>query len=138
MAAPVWSKARMATLIPIRNMDRALRFYTKTLGGKLTYRGTGAMKDAWASLRLGREELWLIVPSKHERRTLAYQTFLVKDIRKAVAELKRKGVRFQAGERGTPDSRVEGPITFEPFGAGAFFKDPEGNLLMLWQNLPPM
>ena len=35
-----------------------------------------------------------------------------------------------------PKSRVEGPIAFETFGAAAFFKDPEGNLLMIWQNSP--
>jgi predicted enzyme related to lactoylglutathione lyase len=133
-----WSKASMATLVPIRNMNRAIRFYTKSLGAKLSYRGMGEMKDSWAQLKLGREILWLIEPTKYEKRTLAYQTFLVKNIRAAVSELKRKGVKFQKAQRGSKEGRIEGPISFEPFGASAFFKDSEGNLLMVWQNEPPM
>jgi catechol 2,3-dioxygenase-like lactoylglutathione lyase family enzyme len=130
------SQARLATLIPIREMSRAIRFYTKTLGGKLTYRGEGEMKDFWASLRLGTNEIWLIRPQKREKRTLAYSTFLVKNIRSVVSELKRKGVRFQPAERMSPETKLEGPIAFEPFGASAFFRDPEGNVLMIWQDPP--
>jgi hypothetical protein len=36
------------------------------------------------------------------------------------------------------ETKVEGPIAYESFGASAFFKDSEGNLLMVWQNNPPM
>ena len=134
----MWSSAKMATMVPIRNMRRAIKFYTKTLGAKINYRGEGSMKDWWASIQLAKEELWLIIPSKHEKRTLAYQVFLVKNIKSSVKELQRKGVTFRRGEKGTPESKVEGPITWEPFGASAFFKDSEGNLLMVWQNFPPM
>ena len=38
----------VVTFIPIRNMSRAVKFYTKTVGGKLITRGTGKMKDFWA------------------------------------------------------------------------------------------
>ncbi len=134
----MWAKADMATLITIKDMKRALKFYTKVLGAKLLYRGTGEMKESWAAIRLGKEVLWLIGAPTPEKRKLAYQAFLVSDIRKAVDELKRQGVKFEKGERGSPGSRVEGPINFESFGASAFFKDSEGNLLMVWQNVPPM
>ena len=55
------TKARLATLMPIRNMNRALRFYTKSLGGRVQYRGRGAMRDAWAWIRLGDHDVWLII-----------------------------------------------------------------------------
>ena len=58
---------------------------------------------------------------------------MVDDIKTAVGELKGKGVKFRRGEKTSKESRVDGPITFEPIGATAFFKDSEGNLLMLWQ-----
>ncbi len=132
------SEARVATLIPIRNMDRAIKFYTKTLGGKLLYRGQGQMKDSWASVKVGRSEFWMITPQERERRSLAYTTFLVKDIKTVVKELRDKGVRFQQAERMSKETRIEGPIAFDPFGASAFFKDTEGNLLMIWQNFPAM
>ncbi|MCI4354890.1 MAG: VOC family protein [Thermoplasmata archaeon] len=126
------------TLIPIKNMTRAVRFYTKTLGGKLLYRGEGPMKDAWASLLVGGAQVWFVTPGVREKRKLAYQTFLVKDIRKFVAGLRRRGVKFEKASRMSKETKVEGPIAFDPFGASAFFKDTEGNLLMAWQNFPPM
>jgi catechol 2,3-dioxygenase-like lactoylglutathione lyase family enzyme len=129
---------RMVTLIPIRNMDRAIRFYTKILGGKLGDRADGPMKNYWASLRVGGAEVWFVAPQQREKRKLAYQTFLVKDIRKYVADLKRRGVKFGKAERMNKETKVEGPIAFDSFGASAFFKDSEGNMLMAWQNFPPM
>lgn len=132
------SAATLATLMPVRNMNRAIRFYTKTLGGKVRFRGQGAMRNSWASLTLGKNEIWLITPQKREKRTLAYSTFLVKNIRSVVKELKSKGVSFQRAERMGPDTRIEGPIARESFGAAAFFRDSEGNVLMIWQNIPPV
>ncbi|MGI0156233.1 MAG: VOC family protein, partial [Thermoplasmata archaeon] len=66
----------MATLMPIRDMKRAIKFYTKSLGGKLRSRGSGEMKNFWASLTLGDHEIWLIAPEKREKRALAYTTLL--------------------------------------------------------------
>ncbi|MGI0079995.1 MAG: VOC family protein [Nitrososphaerales archaeon] len=44
------SKAGFATFVLIRDMDRAIKFYTKTLGGRLQMRAEGEMKDSWASV----------------------------------------------------------------------------------------
>ena len=134
----MFSEARLATLIPVRNMDRAVKFYTKALGGSVEFRAGGDMGDSWASLKLAGTDVWLIAPEKREKRTLAYSTFLVTDIRAAVGELKRKGVKFQRAQKMSPESTVEGPIAFEPWGAAAFFKDTEGNVLMIWQSTQPM
>jgi catechol 2,3-dioxygenase-like lactoylglutathione lyase family enzyme len=132
------STMHIATLMPIRKMDRAIKFYTKTLGGKLLYRGQGEMKDWWASMSLAGHEIWFVNPPEREKRTLAYTTLLVKDIKKFVTGLKSKGVKFQKAQRTGPETKVVGPIAFDTFGASAFFKDSEGNLLMVWQNFPPM
>jgi len=128
----------LVTLVPVRNMDRAIRFFTKKLGAKLVERGRGEMRNSWAGLELSQTWVWLIKPGKQEKRTLAYSTFLVKNIRRFVGGLKQKGVRFQRAERIGPQTRVEGPIAYDSFGASAFFKDSEGNLWMVWQNFPPM
>lgn len=130
------SGMRLATLVPIRNMNRAIRFYTKALGGKLTARAPGRMRNMWASVNLAGADVWLVAPDRVERRTLAYSTLLVKNIRSTVRTFAKKGVRFQRAVRMGPESRVEGPIAFDSMGASAFFKDPEGNLLMLWQSPP--
>jgi predicted enzyme related to lactoylglutathione lyase len=130
------SGARLTTLIPIRNMNRAIKFYTKVMGGKLVFRGTGQMKDGWASLTLGKEAVWLISPERREKRALAYSTFVVKNIKVFVKGLQKKGVKFQRAQRMGPDTKVVGPIAWEGFGASAFFKDTEGNVLMVWQTVP--
>jgi len=122
-----------ATLLPVKNMDRAVKFYTETLGGKLLSRMDGDMKDFWASVKVSKSEFWLITPPEKETRALAYSAFLVKDIRSAVADLKEKGVKFQRAEKNEMTTKVEGPISFDSVGAVAFFKDTEGNLLMLFQ-----
>jgi predicted enzyme related to lactoylglutathione lyase len=122
------------TLMPIQNMSRAIGFYTKSLGAKIRARGSRSMRDYWAELELCGSLFWLVKPSPRESRKLAYTTFMVRNIRTATSRLQAKGVRFQKGVATNSDSRVVGPVVYEPFGAAAYFKDSEGNLLMLWQN----
>ena len=131
------AKSDFATMVPIRNMNRAIKFYTKTLGGSLNMRAEGDMKNFWASVNVGKAEFWLIRPDKHEKRDLSYSTFIVKRIKKTVGGLKKKGVKFLPAERMGPESKVDGPITYSPYGSSAFFKDSEGNLSMLWENKIP-
>lgn len=130
------SKADFATLVPIRNMDRAIKFYTGTIGGKLNMRAEGDMKEVWASVNVGKSEFWLVQPQKREKRELAYTTFIVEDIKETVNGLKKKKVKFLPAEIMGPDTKTEGPIAHSPYGANAFFKDSEGNTMMLWENAP--
>jgi len=126
-------KAGFVTFVTVKKMDRAIKFYTDGLGCELVSRGEGEMKDSWASVKLGKNEFWLITPSAWEKRELAYNAFVVDDIRAAVADLRARGVKFSRAEKSGPDTKIEGPISRHDWGAEAFFKDSEGNLLMLWQ-----
>ncbi len=128
--------SKHATIVPVRDMDRAVEFYTSTLGGKLLHRMQGEMKDFWASVKVSGSEFWLVSPDEREKRELAYSAFVVDDVKAAVGDLKGKGVRFRRGEKMGKDGKVEGPISYGSGGANAFFKDSEGNLLMLWQGTP--
>jgi len=128
------SKSKLAVMIPIRNMKRALRFYTKALGGRVNMLGEGEMEGFWASVSVNKAEFWLIRPERYESRKLAYNVFIVNNIKRVVTGMKRKGVKFLPGERAGAGSTVDGPITSMPWGAkSAFFRDSEGNLLMLWE-----
>ncbi len=127
------SDSYTVTLVPVKNMDRAVKFYTESLGGKLLFRDTGEMKDSWASMKMGKSEFWLVNPGIREKRTLAYSTYVVKDIRAVVKDLQSRSVKFQKADRMSKETKVEGPIAFEEYGASAFLKDSEGNLLMIWQ-----
>ncbi len=87
----------------------------------------------FASINIGKSEFWLIIPSKEEKRELAYTSFVVKDIEATVADLKKNGVKFEKAEKMGAKSKIKGSITYEEFGAVAFFNDSEGNLHMVWQ-----
>jgi catechol 2,3-dioxygenase-like lactoylglutathione lyase family enzyme len=126
-------KAGFVTFVTVKKMDRAIRFYTDALGGKLLSNGEGDMEDSFASVKVGKNEFWLIRPSAWEKRELAYNAFVVEDIKAAVADLRSRGVKFSRAERSGPDTKIEGPVARHAWGAEAFFKDSEGNLLMLWQ-----
>src|SRR5271155_3269945 len=127
-------KASFVTFVPVKKMDRAIKFYTEGLGGKVTSKGEGDMEDSWASVKVGKHEFWLIKPESWEKRELAYNAFIVDDIKAAVAGLKSKGVKFSRAEKVTPDTKIDGPIAKHAWGSEAFFKDSEGNQLMLWQD----
>ncbi len=95
------------------------------------------MKDMWVSVRMGRKEFWLIKPSDKEqgkKTDLAFSTFIVKNIKTEVANLKKKGAKFDAPETGEWTAKADDPIAYDPVGAAAFLKDSEGNLLMLFQS----
>lgn len=98
-------------------------------------RAPGDMKDMFASIKIGEKFFWLGPRDpKLKKLDFAFNTFIVKNIKKEVGELQRRGAKFQKADRSTRGSKVEGPIEFSDFGASAFFNDSEGNRLMIWQN----
>lgn len=130
------SKTSYATIVPVRKMERAITFYTETLGGKLLRGGEGEMKDFWASVEVAGSQFWLVAPQEQEKRRLSYSVFVVKNIKSTVNGLLAKGVKFQKAQMMSKKSKVDGPISRDPgMGASAFFKDSEGNLMMLWEEM---
>jgi uncharacterized glyoxalase superfamily protein PhnB len=128
------SSPSFVTLVPIRNMTRAIRYFTKQLGGKLVMRGTGDMRDGWASMRIAGHDVWLIAPDARESRKLAYTSLVVKDAKRYVKTLQQRGVKFQRAERMGPEWKIDGPLMISPYGSMAYFKDPEGNLWMVFES----
>jgi catechol 2,3-dioxygenase-like lactoylglutathione lyase family enzyme len=101
------------------NMDRAVRFYTETLGLKLAYR----FGDHWASVEVGKGLTIGLHPASGEspkgRGGMSIGLELSCRIEDAMSRLEAKGVRF-------------GSIVSEgKAGKFAHFEDPDGNLLYL-------
>lgn len=106
--------------IVVTDMDRAVRFYTETLGLKLAYRLGGH----WASVELGKGLTIGLHPASGETRaegrgSMAIGLELSGSIDDAMKALEAKGVKFQ------------GPVNAGKSGKFAAFADPDGNSLYL-------
>ncbi|MEU5597815.1 VOC family protein [Streptomyces sp. NPDC020298] len=125
------ARARVATRLPARDLDRARRFYSERLGlepvderpGGLLYRCAGVDFVVFRSTGAS--------PG-----TFTQMAFEVDDIEASVAELRRRGVVFEevdAPGLRTRDGIAEIEGNYPSKGArgerGAWFRDSEGNLL---------
>jgi catechol 2,3-dioxygenase-like lactoylglutathione lyase family enzyme len=110
--------------VPARDLERATRFYEETLG---LPRVPG--KGAWPEFQLGENvSLYLVEPQRMgveswEPHT-AHIALRVPDVAATKAELEDRGVEF-AGEHDTGVCHM------------AFFRDSEGNSLMLHRRYAP-
>jgi catechol 2,3-dioxygenase-like lactoylglutathione lyase family enzyme len=116
-------KAVKFTSIPVRDQDRALRFYTEALGFQIATDQPFDERQRWIELRIPGAEtrLVLFTPDGHEERigTFSNVTFLADDVVRTYHELTARGVEF-----------VAEPEVAE-WGTSALFKDPDGNSFVL-------
>jgi len=110
--------------VMVSNMDASVRFYTETLGMKLTNR----FGDHWATVDAGRG---LIIglhpvspkyPAPGTRGSMVIGLEVDEPIQQVVDRLKGKGVK------------LSGEITRDA-GSGSFadLEDPDGNAIYLWE-----
>jgi predicted enzyme related to lactoylglutathione lyase len=110
--------------VPVRDRDRAARFYGETLGLR-----KNQVSDSWIEFETGNLTLSLVVPEEVgiEFAPLPFGTVVVRvpDVAEAKAKLEAAGVEF----------------TGEPWDSGvchgAAFKDPDGNGLALHHRYAP-
>ncbi|MCG8592358.1 MAG: VOC family protein [Proteobacteria bacterium] len=107
----------------VRDWERAVRFYTETLGMPLAYRSD---ELGWAQLATGECQLALerAAPDDEESQALVGRfvgvSLQVSDIQATVATLQERGVEFA----GLPEAQEWG-------GVLAHLRDPDGNVLTL-------
>jgi catechol 2,3-dioxygenase-like lactoylglutathione lyase family enzyme len=120
--------APLAPTIPVTDLDKAKEFYVDKLGLKLQMEDPagGLLLEAGDGTKL---YVYKRAPSKADH-TLA--SFTVKDIYKTVDELNAKGIKMEHyGEPFNTDDK--GVAKFGETMKGAWFKDPDGNILSLDQ-----
>ncbi|MFL5575155.1 MAG: VOC family protein [Gemmatimonadaceae bacterium] len=109
--------------VPVRDQDRALAFYTGSLGFQLATDQPLDDTQRWIELRIPGADtrLVLFTPSGHEDRIGGFQnvTFRADDVEKTYEELSARGVEFTG-----PPRRAE-------WGTAAIFRDPDGNSFVL-------
>lgn len=109
--------------IPVKDQDRALRFYTEKLGFRILTDQQFSEKQRWIELSIPGAEtgLALFTPEGHEDRigTFMNTSWEVDNVEKTYEELAARGVEFA------------GPPQKQPWGTSAILKDSEGNRIVL-------
>lgn len=105
--------------IPVADQDRALAFYTRSLGFTIATDQPFGEKQRWIELKIPGADtrVVLFTPDGHEDRIGGSQpmAFQAADVEKTYQELSGRGVEFTA------------PPKKEPWGTFATFRDSEGN-----------
>ena len=116
-------KALKFVSIPVSDQDRALEFYTSTLGFRVVTDQPFDDKQRWIELGIGKSSsgVTLFTPDAHKDRIGGFTgiSFVSDDVMATWKELAAKGVEF-----------VKEPVQAE-WGTSAVFKDPDGNQFVL-------
>lgn len=109
--------------IPVRDQDRALRFYTEKLGFRILTDQEMSPTQRWIELSIPGAETGIVLftPEGHEDRigTFVNSSWEVDNLDKTYEELVARGVEFA------------GPPQKQPWGSFAMMKDSEGNQIVL-------
>jgi catechol 2,3-dioxygenase-like lactoylglutathione lyase family enzyme len=124
--AIVIANAQPEAVIPVSDLDGALSFYVDTMGLELVER-LDIPQTPMARLSTGNGTLSLYksVGAGESRHTI--MGFNVDDVESAVADLRGRGVTFEEYDMG--EIKTENGIARVGGMAGAWFKDPDGNIL---------
>jgi catechol 2,3-dioxygenase-like lactoylglutathione lyase family enzyme len=114
---------RVIPAIPIGDLDRAKKFYGEKLGLEPVYVDLPGSQ----LYKCGLGSYLVIYQQSGGRPEQHVATFLVEEIENEVAALRQRGVRFE--EYDLPVLKtVDGVATVGPI-KGAWFKDPDGNVI---------
>ncbi len=109
--------------IPVKDQDRALRFYTEKLGFRILTDQEFSETQRWIELSIPGADtgISLFTPEGHQDRvgTFLNSSWEVDDLEKTYSELLARGVEFA------------GPPQKQPWGTFVVMKDSEGNQIVL-------
>ena len=120
----------VAMMLPVTDVDRARTFYTESLG--LEYAGTNDEGSAMYALDGGTQLVLLPRPDARPSESTA-MSFDVDDITAEIGELEGRGVTFE--DYDLPDLKTVDHVCVMGSEKAAWFKDPDGNVLCLHQQM---
>ena len=122
-------KSPMYAYIPVKDVHRARRFYEQKLGFEPKEELAGGV-----IYEFGERTACFMYPTPNAGTSRASQAFWqVDDIEREVAELKGRGVVFEEYE--APGMKTKDGILTAGGAKAAWFKDSEGNIMAVIQNL---
>jgi predicted enzyme related to lactoylglutathione lyase len=127
--AAMLQQAPMFAYIPAKDVARARKFYEEKVGLKPKQEIAGGV-----AYELGKGTGCFLYPTPNAGTSKASQAFWqVEDVEREVRELKARGVKFE--DYDLPGMKTENGIATAGGAKAAWFKDSEGNILALVQNL---
>jgi catechol 2,3-dioxygenase-like lactoylglutathione lyase family enzyme len=121
---------RVHTTLPTQDVDGLRRFYEEVLGFAPL-----AIRPGVAAYAAGDGSLFVISRSGGKATGAHTQmAFTVPDVAAEVRDLQARGVVFESYEL----PKTENSVAQMPAGRGAWFKDPDGNLLGLFEFADPI
>ena len=123
------SDATVTTMPPVKDVDRARRFYEGCLG----LRPGGFKPDGKFEYRVGGSTLALFPKPEGTKADHTAISFQVADIAATIEALKRKGVVFE--DYDFPGLKTVNHVCVLGAEKAAWFKDTEGNYLCLHEDL---
>jgi len=119
----------MYSYIPAKDVVRARRFYEDKVGLKPKQEIAGGVV-----YEFGKGTACYLYPTENAGTSKASQAFWqVENIEREVAELKKRGVKFEEYDK--PDMKTKDSIFIGGGAKAAWFKDTEGNILAVIQDL---
>jgi catechol 2,3-dioxygenase-like lactoylglutathione lyase family enzyme len=121
------TQARIVAIVPVSDVEAAIRFYGDTLGLRLKERRSDLPENREAEFEGADGSLlaYESVGAGQSRHTVA--GFRVDNIEEAVASLRERGVAFE--EYDLPDLKTGGGIATVGDVRAAWCRDPDGNIL---------
>jgi catechol 2,3-dioxygenase-like lactoylglutathione lyase family enzyme len=116
-------------MLPVKDLARARQFYEE----RLQLRSLGAKPDGKFVYRCGGTELALFPKPEGTKAEHTAISFRVADIAAAIAELKGRGVVFD--DYDLPGFKTVEHVCVLGSEKAAWFRDPEGNILCLHEDL---
>ena len=119
--------AAATPMIAVKDIDRAKRFYEETLG----LEATEAMDGEILEVKSGDTVISVYRSEYAGSNKATALTFDVDDIDSEVTDLKKRGVFFEQYE--VPGLKRDGDVYVGEGMKTAWFKDPDGNILSLFE-----
>jgi catechol 2,3-dioxygenase-like lactoylglutathione lyase family enzyme len=116
-----------ATMLPAKDLEKTRRFYEDVLGFSVDKEDPGGIQYQSGSSRFNLYETQFAGTAQH-----TLMGWEVDNIDSVVDDLASKGVTFEQYDIGELKTDAKGIASMGP-EKGAWFKDPEGNILSLWQ-----
>jgi catechol 2,3-dioxygenase-like lactoylglutathione lyase family enzyme len=124
------AKYRVYATIPATDMQRAKRWYEEKLGLK-----PASEAEYGATYMLGDGTGFFLYPTEFAGKAPnTLMGFVSADVAKDVAALKKRGVKFE--EYDMPGLKTVNSIATMGTVKGAWFKDSEGNILSIGDDMP--